>query len=139
MTTKKEHPRTQQAQDVGKHPEAYREDLNPNALAGQNIGGEGEHPERAGPSLYDLKEAHTRFPEFTADELRRIRIVPPGARLLQHATYLDLNDPARHEFTATGEMEAAEGRLIVSKSDTHYELWNRLRHVQDAYRTGTHG
>ncbi|MDC0671937.1 hypothetical protein [Nannocystis radixulma] len=139
MSTKKANPRTHQARDVEKHPEELRTDLNPNALAGQNIGSSAAHPERAGLSLYDIKAAHTRFTEFSADELRLIRIVPPGSRLLQDATYIDLDDPARREFTATGEMEVVDGRLIVAKADTHYELWNRLRRVQDPYRTGTHG
>jgi hypothetical protein len=139
MSTEKANRRTQQAHDVEKHPEEFRRDLNPDALAGQNIGSEGEHPERAGQSLYDIKAAHTRFTEFSADELRLIRIVPPGSRLLQDATYIDLDDPERREFTATGEMEVGAGRLLVAKSDTHYELWNRIRRVADPYRTGTHG
>ncbi|PCC73581.1 hypothetical protein SAMN02745121_07329 [Nannocystis exedens] len=139
MNTHQGNRRTPQAQDVDKHPEELRGDLNPDALAGQNIGTEGEHPERAGLSLYDIKAAHTRFAEFSADELKRIRIVPPGSRLLQRATYIDLEDPQRREFTATGEMEAGDGRLIVAKSDTDHELWNRLRRVPDPYRTGTQG
>lgn len=139
MTNPNPNRRTQQGQDADKHPDEYRTVLNPNALAGQNIGAETERPERAGLTLYDIKEAHTSFPEFTADELRRIRIVPAGARLLQNATYVDLIDPERREFTATGDMEVIEGHLIVAKSDTHYELWNRLRRVDDPYRTGTHG
>jgi hypothetical protein len=139
MSTEKANRRTHQAQHVEKHPEEFRTDLNPNALAGQNIGADAEHPERAGQSLHDIKEAHTRFAEFSADELRRIRVAPPGSRLLQNATYIDLDDPERREFTATGEMEVGDGRLIVAKADTHYELWNRLRRVEDSYRTGTHG
>jgi hypothetical protein len=137
MSTMKANPRTQQARDVEKHPEELRDDLNPDALAGQNIGSEAEHPERAGPLLHDVKEAHTRFAGFSADELKRIRLVPPGSRLLNDATYIDLNDPERREFTATGEMEIGDGAMIVAKADTDYELWNRLRQVSDPYRTGT--
>jgi hypothetical protein len=139
MTTDRSNPRTQQARDVEKHPEELRTDLNPNALAGQNIGSEAGHPEQAGRTLYDVKDAHTRFAELSADDLKHIRIVPPGARLLNDATYIDLDDPERREFTATNEMEAGDGRLLVAKADTHYEVWNRLRRPPDPRRSGTHG
>jgi hypothetical protein len=135
MTTKPSDPRTQQDRGVEKHPEELRADLNPDALAGQNIGT--GRPEQAGALLYDVKDAHTRFAELSAAELKRVRIVPPGSRLLNDATYIDLNDPERREFTATGEMEVGDDGLIVAKADTDYELWNRLRRVPEPYRTGS--
>ena len=36
------------------HPEKWRRDLNPEPLAGQNIGDQGEHLEKTGPTAYDI-------------------------------------------------------------------------------------
>jgi hypothetical protein len=120
------------------HPEEWRADLNPNAMAGQNLGlaAEAGGDER---SAYDVKDVHRRLTGFTDDELKQIPVVATGARLQQGATYLDLLADTPEEFTATGEMTADAGHCYVNKSDVHYELWNRLLGLRDPRRTGTAG
>jgi hypothetical protein len=117
-----------------KHPEEWQRDLNPDHMAGQNVGRTDADREQDLVSAHELKSLHRTLQEFTDDELRGIAVVREGARLQQGATYLDLNDPAREEFTATGEMEAGAGKCYVPKSEVAYPLWNRLRGIDDPER-----
>lgn len=114
-----------------KHPAEWARDLNPTRLAGQNIGIPGDGL----PNAYDMKDVHRSLTGFTDDDLRQISIVPQGERLRQGATYLDLCDPRRDEFTATAEMSAGSGQRLVPKNEVPYTLWNRLRGIDDPQRT----
>jgi len=118
------------------HPPEWREDLNPDALAGQNYGRAGEEPRQARLSAHDFKGLHNRLQEFNDDELRQIVVLEAGARLEQGATYIDLARESPREFTATGGMEAAAGECIVPKKEVDYRTWNRLIGVRNPERTG---
>jgi hypothetical protein len=120
----------------GRHQAEYRDDLNPNAMAGQNIGASGEHPEKGAATAYDIKPLHARFSDWADDDLKQIPIMPRGSRLEQNATYIDLAAAALREITATGDMEATSGHWYAPKSEVPYELWNRLLGLQDVDRTG---
>lgn len=88
------------------HPAEWREELNPRAMAGQNQGVAGPHPEleNEAATVYEVSELHRRLRSaFSDDELERIPVLPVGARLEQGATYLDLHRPGAHEFTARGD------------------------------------
>jgi len=120
-----------------KHPPEYQRDLNPEPAAGINYGRVGPHPEKDGPrTAYEVKEAHRSLTGLTDDLLKQIPILPNGSRLEQDATYLDLADPNHKEFKATSGMSAQPGSLLVPKSEVDYQLWNRLRGVNDPSRTG---
>jgi hypothetical protein len=108
------------------HPENYREDLNPDASAGQNYGRRGEEHEFDAKTAYDYKDLHRSLGDISDDQLKQIPVVPAGARLQQGATYIDLAG-AGSEFTATGDMEAGRDNCYVPKDEVAYELWNRLR------------
>lgn len=99
---------TQKVYDPGdKHPSEYQQDMNPDAAAGINYGRVGPHPEKDNPrTAYDVKRAHRLLHEFTDDQLKQLPVMPPGSRLEQDATYIDLADPDRKEFKATAGMEA---------------------------------
>jgi hypothetical protein len=126
-----------QADTMNKHPEKYRQDLNPNAMAGQNIGVAGAHPEKSSRTAYDIKPLHNRLQHLLDDDLKQIRVLPEGARLEQGATYIDLNDLDRGEFTATGDMEVGRDNYYVPKTEVHYLLWNLLVGVDNPERLGT--
>jgi hypothetical protein len=113
-----------------KHPDEWERDLNPSRLEGQNIG----IPQDL-PTAYDVKEVHRSLGRFEDDELKQIPVLPEGERLRQGATYLDLTNPSRGEFTATGEMSASSGQRLVPKNDVPYPIWNRLRGIDDPERT----
>jgi hypothetical protein len=119
------------------HPDKYRQDLNPNTMAGQNIGAPGRHPEKGARTAHDIKELHARFSDWSDLDLKQIPVVPSGSRLEQNATYVDLAAPRLIEFTATGDMEAGSGQRLVPKSEVPYELWNRLLGIKNPARTGT--
>src|SRR5688572_2701709 len=100
-----------QARTVDQHPDDYQQDLNPNAMKGQNIGvGEAQESKNA-RTAYDHKEAHDRLRSLTDDNLKQVRVLEPGTRLRQGATYVDLNQLEAGEFTATGDMEATSDTL----------------------------
>jgi hypothetical protein len=118
------------------HPEPWRQDLNPDAMAGQNVGLAGPHPEDDARTAYDIKAAHDYLAGFTDDELKLIPVLPEGSRLEQGATYIDLRDPGRRELTAMGYMEAGPENWYVPKTEVDYHLWNRLIGVQNPERLG---
>jgi hypothetical protein len=116
-------------QDKQKHPESVRADLNPDHMAGQNIG----NREDLTPAS-DIKDLVSNVRGFTMDELRQILVVAPGARLEQGATYVDLADLDRNEFTATGAMVAGRGQWLVPKKEAPAPFWNRILGVEPVTR-----
>ncbi len=119
-------------------PDEWQQDLNPNSMAGRNVGLEGPHPEKEqdAPNAYEIKELHRLLEGYTDDELKQIRVLPQGSRLEQGATYIDLMDPERKEFTAMGSMEANSNNWYVPKTEIDYRLWNRLTGVENPDRLG---
>lgn len=110
-----------------KHSGEYARDLEPNHMAGQNYGQASGAQEQGLRTAYDLKGLHRgALNGWEDDDLKQVPVLPPGARLQQGATYVDLNDARRTEFTATGDMSAGAEQCIVPKKETPYPLWNRL-------------
>ena len=116
------------------HPDGWRDELNPNRMAGQNMGLENPHPEQTSRTAFDVKETHRLLEGITDDGLKQIPVLGEGSRLEQGATYIDLRDPRRREFTATGDMVAGRDNWYVPKDAVDYTLWNRLRGVTDPQR-----
>jgi hypothetical protein len=116
------------------HPEGWRDELNPNRMAGQNLGLSNPHPEQAARTAYDIKDAHRLLDGFTDDGLKSIPVLWEGSRLEQGATYIDLHDPERRQFKATGDMQATREHWYVPKDAVDYELWNRLVGVSNPER-----
>jgi hypothetical protein len=117
-----------------KHPDQWEQDLNPNRLAGQNIGAEALEDERFRYAS-EVKDLVRQLQDFTLDELREVPVLLAGTRLQQGATYLDLRDSSRSPFTATGDMMATADTWFVPKSATPYMYWNRLIGIRDMERT----
>jgi hypothetical protein len=74
----------------------------------------------------DDKALHERLRDLSNDELARLSILEPGARLEQGGVYLDLNRLADGPFKALGGHEAGPANRFIAKRDTDFELWNRL-------------
>ena len=119
------------------HPEGWRDELNPDRMAGQNMGLENPHPEQTARTAYDLKDAHRLLEGITDDGLKQIPVLTEGTRLEQGGTYIDLRDPHRREFTATGDMVAGRDNWYVPKDSVDYQLWNRLIGIHNAERLYT--
>jgi len=102
------------------HPERWRADLNPDAVA------------TAAPTrtAHDVKSVHRRLSNLFDDDLKQIPVVPEGTRLEQGATYVDLNNLDNGELVARGDMVAGPGMLYVAKDSVDYVLWNVLTEVE---------
>ena len=81
-------------------------------------------------NLYDI------LPDFTKDELRRIRTVPRGQRLKSGATYVDVRFREAGALTAHGEEEVHD-ELLVAKNDVDYEIWDKLLGRTERLSTNT--
>ena len=118
------------------HPDEWRGDLNPDRLAGQNVGPASRQEETTMRAAHDIKELHRRYSGLSDDDLRQIPVLPTGTRLDQGSVYFDLNDIDRGEVRATGDMEAGPENYWVPKSQVDYQLWNRLIGVRNEERLG---
>jgi hypothetical protein len=116
---------TRLPQGERKHPDEWADTLNPNRMAGQNVGPADER-EVAVQTAYDVKEIHRALQGFRDDELKQVPILPVGSRLQQGATYVDLADDDREEIKPTGGLAAERGHYWVPKDRVPYEIWNRL-------------
>jgi hypothetical protein len=120
-------------QPGAQHPPEYREDLNPEALAGEN---HGELRPELPLHASDIKETHTVLRDLTKDELRRIPVLRTGERLTQGGVYIDLASGCK-EFVAMGDMVATPENWFVRKETVDYLLWNKLIGVESPERLGT--
>lgn len=126
--------RQQKPQEEKKHPETYQRDLNPDWMKGQNIGQRAEEVEPGTRRASELKDVVAHLQDFTLEELREIPVLPPGARLEQGATYVNLRDPAREPFTATGDMRSGTDDWLVPKNEVAHPYWNRLIRAAPGHR-----
>jgi hypothetical protein len=130
-----------QARTLDAHPPEWRRDLNPNAMAGQNVGVDEPQPARdPGNAAYDRKDISALLGDrFDADELQRIRVLPPGTPLQQNASYIDLKNLDAGELRGRAGLIAQPDQWLVEKRETPRGIWNRLRGIEDPQRTGTSG
>lgn len=77
-------------------------------------------------------ETRRQFADLSRDEIDRIPVLAPGARLEQGSTYLDLEDMEAGPFVAIGNEEVVEGDRLIAKRDTDYEMWSRLTGDREA-------
>lgn len=118
-------------------PGGWEADLHADRQEGRNTGVMGQHPEMApGNTAYDVKPVHRMLHDLPDDDLKQIPVLPPGSRLEQGATYIDLTDPARAEFTAMGGQSATAGHWYVPKAGMDARLWNYLTKVTNSERLG---
>lgn len=114
----------------------FQHDLNPDMLAGVNDSA--LEPKVVPPcTVYDIKAINQSLTDLEDFELKQIPIIPEGTRLKQGATYVDLHDPQRQEFTARANMVAGPDNWYVAKTDVPYPLWNYLIGVRDPARLDT--
>jgi len=117
------HPR-QQA--TIKHPNEWQQDLNPNHLAGQNIGVTSDVETQSDRTAFNIRKQGWELGNLDDNELKQIPVIAAGSRLQQGATYVDLTADPRREFTATGDMSAENDHAYAPKDRVPYEIWNRL-------------
>lgn len=116
---------TEKHNSINGERDEFDKDLNPNPMAGQNTGAESVQPERFERTANDIDDLQ-HLEDFSDDELSQIPILKPGTRLQQGATYINLKDSNREEFTGMGDMSVDSNSLIVPKDRVDYMIWNRL-------------
>src|SRR3954471_6908225 len=85
----------------------------------------GPHPEKRALTAYDLKPLHAQFCNLSDEELKCIRVLAPGTRLEQGATYIDLRDPGRGEFTGSvASFYLRDFPLCFPVNDAAEERWH---------------
>lgn len=118
----------------GRNMDQYDRDLQPDGLAGRNVGMQGPHPEKGTPkTAHDLKDLNRQLNDLDDSDLKSIPVMPEGSRLEQGATYIDLRGNGQ-EFTAMGNESAGPDNAYVAKTEVEYPLWNRLIGVQNPER-----
>jgi CRISPR/Cas system endoribonuclease Cas6 (RAMP superfamily) len=108
-----------------KHPDEWERDLNPNRLAGQNIGEPSERIIEAERTAFHLRRAGYEL-RGDDEELKQVPVLATGTRLQQGATYVDLRESPPREFKARADEAALPGNAYVPKDRVPYEIWNRL-------------
>jgi hypothetical protein len=117
----------QKPQTRQKHPDEWQRDLNPNHLAGQNIGPASDsraHTEEM--TAFHLRKRGFRLNGLDDAELKQVPLVAEGARLQQGATYVNLTADDSREFRATADMTSGPDDAYAPKDKVPYEIWNRL-------------
>jgi hypothetical protein len=113
-------------QEEQKHPEEWQRDLNPEHLAGQNIGSEPRHPAEPEMTAWHLRKRGHDLRGLDDNDLKQVPVLREGTRLQQGATYVDLTQSHPQEFRATANMRAEPGQAYAPKDRVPYEVWNRL-------------
>jgi hypothetical protein len=116
-------PRQQARQ---KHPDEWQQDLNPNHLAGQNIGEGSQRHEQTDVTAFHLRKRGRELRGLDDNDLKQVPILAEGTRLQQGATYVNLAEDEPQEFTAVGNLTAEAGDAYAPKDKVPYEVWNRL-------------
>src|SRR5688500_15087740 len=98
MPTRSQQPQAK-PQDRAKHPVPIERNLNPGIDSVRTRGTSRAQEPRARPAA-ELKDVVRTLSGFSSDELRQIRVVVAGSRLVPGATYLDLRRSDRKPFAA---------------------------------------
>jgi hypothetical protein len=126
MNEDRNQDRTPLQQARQKHPDEWQRDLNPDHLAGQNIGQSSEAVTATDRTAWHLRKAGRDLRGIDDEELKQVPVLASGERLQQGGTYIDLTEDRPQEFTARGDMAALPGNAYVPKDRVPYEIWNRL-------------
>jgi hypothetical protein len=125
MNENRNQGRAVKPQAAEKHPDEWQQDLNPERLAGQNIGVESGETDHAMTAFHLRKRGHD-LRGLDDNDLKQVPVLAKGTRLQQGATYVDLTRAEPKEFTATANMTAEGDHVYAPKDRVPYEVWNRL-------------
>jgi hypothetical protein len=126
MNEDRNQDRTPKQQARQKHPDEWQQDLNPNHLAGQNIGRESDERERTDMTAFHLRKRGFELRGLDDNDLKQVPVIAEGTRLQQGATYVNLADDQPREFKAAANVTAEAGDAYAPKDKVPYEVWNRL-------------
>ncbi|TMC73310.1 MAG: hypothetical protein E6J13_03945 [Chloroflexi bacterium] len=79
----------------------------------------------------DVRSEHRVLLSFSDSDLEAMPLVPEGTRLARLGWYLDLHDPAKADFLASGDETVEPGQHVIARKAVPGELWEELRRACD--------
>ena len=79
----------------------------------------------------DIRAEHRVLLSFSDADLAAMPLVPEGTRLARGGWYLDLHNPAKADFPATGDETVEPGQHMLARKEVSPELWDELRRACD--------
>ena len=79
----------------------------------------------------DVRAEHRVLLSFSDKDLAAMPLVPEGMRLARGGWFLDLHNPAKADFLATGDETVEPGQHVLARKEVSGELWEELRRACD--------
>jgi hypothetical protein len=79
----------------------------------------------------DIRAEHRVLLSFSDRDLAAMPLVPEGTRLLRGGWYLDLHNPAKADFLASGDEAVEPGQHVLARKEVPGVLWEELRRACD--------
>ena len=79
----------------------------------------------------DVRAEHRVLLAFSDKDLAAMPLVPEGMRLARGGWYLDLHNPAKADFLASGDETVEPGQHVLARKEVSAELWEELRRSCD--------
>jgi hypothetical protein len=79
----------------------------------------------------DVRAEHRVLLSFSNADLAAMPLVPEGTRLVRGGWYLDLHNPAKADFLASGDEAVEPGQHMLARKEVPGELWEELRRACD--------
>src|SRR5438105_4442219 len=79
----------------------------------------------------DVRAEHRVLLSFSDADLAAMPLVAEGTRLSRAGWYLDLHDPAKADFLASGDEIVEPGQHMVARREVSGELWDELLRACD--------
>ena len=79
----------------------------------------------------DVRGEHRVLLSFSDKDLAAMPLLPESTRLARGGWYLDLHDPARADFIATGDEAVEPGQHVLARKEVSDELWDELLRACD--------
>jgi len=79
----------------------------------------------------DVRAEHRVLLSFSDADLAAMPLVPDGTRLARGGWYLDLHNPAKADFPATGDETVEPGQHMLARREVSGELWDEIRRACD--------
>jgi hypothetical protein len=79
----------------------------------------------------DVRAEHRVLLSFSDSDLSAMPLATEGTRLARGGWYLDLHNPAKADFLATGDETVEPGQHVLARKSVSRELWEELLRACD--------
>ena len=95
-----------------------------------------EDPASARPDIErrtakEVRTEHRVLLSFADSDLAKMPLVPEATRLARGGWYMDLHNPAKADFPATGDETVEPGQHMLARKEISADLWEELRRACD--------